>query len=345
MKVLFVVDHAPDYREPFFRSLATKCNLTVLSHPCEPDQLIPPNERDGYKYIEIPLKDTGPFRYIEKAIPVDLDSFDVLCIDFNPRQIWRSVLFFRNRAYWNKWIWWGHVYGRSDSNLLGWIRRFILKRGALILVYSRKISEKLKSELPNKQIVSFNNAQSFKSDFKKLDWPKTNQPHFIFVGRPQARKKLDRIVEIAKKYPNTRWRLIGPDMEDFLISKVGDLPDNITCYGKTVGEDLIEHFKWCHAVINPGHLGLLISNAALHGRPVIVEKNEIHAPEVALAEESEQFFIDFTSDRDIEMILKMVEKNQSPLKNAAKRLQKIAYNDYTFEHMVEKHIQSFERVT
>lgn len=339
-----MIDNAPDYRESFFRLLATKCNLTVIAHPCEVDLLTSPKKREGYEYIEIPLKDIGPFRYIKDPLPVDLDFFDVLCIAYNPRHIWRQILFFKNRSHWNKWIWWGHVYGRSNSNLLARFRRYILKRGQLTLVYSKNISKKLKKELPNKPIISFNNTQSSKSEFKELKWPETNEPHFIFVGRPQVRKRLDRIIEIAENYPDTKWRLIGPDMEDFLIKKNGELPQNITCFGKTVGEDLIEHFKWCHAVINPGHLGLLISNAALHGRPVIIEKNEIHAPEVALAEESKQFFIDFTSDSEIKSMISMTKKNVQSLRKAADRLQQLAYNKYTIEHMVDKHIHSFKRV-
>jgi len=344
MKVLFIVDHAPDYREAFFQSLAKHCNLTVLSHPCKPDGLTPPESRNGYNYIEMPLRDIGPFRYIKSSIPVSLDSFDVLCIDFNPRQIWRSVLFLKNKEYWNKWIWWGHVYGRSSNKILEWFRRFILEKAQLVLVYSRKISNELKKELPDTPIVSFNNSQSFKSDFIDLQFPKDDQPHFIFVGRPQPRKRLDRILKIAKEYPSTQWRLIGPGMKEYMLKNYGDVPKNIQCFGKTTGEDLIPHFEWCHAVVNPGHLGLLISNAAIHGRPVIIQKNTKHAPEVALAHESNQIFIDFDNKEDVERIVSMASGHANTLKEAAKRLKNIAISDYTFENMVEKHMYSFNQV-
>ena len=56
LNVLLVLDHAPDYRETFFRELALLTRLTVVAQSCEDDGLAAPLERKGYEYIEIPTK-------------------------------------------------------------------------------------------------------------------------------------------------------------------------------------------------------------------------------------------------------------------------------------------------
>jgi glycosyltransferase involved in cell wall biosynthesis len=344
MNVLFIVDHAPDYREVFFRRLGEQCNLTVLAHPCEPDGLSSPDERLGYSYVQIPLRKAGPFFLKTQKLPVRFSDFDVLCVDFNPRHIWRIGLFLRNRSLWKNWLWWGHIYGRSENIFLKKIRSFVLVRAAAVLVYSKRIAEKINKKLPEKPIISINNTQAQEADFMNLEWPESEQLHFIFVGRPQERKRLDRIVALAERFPFTRWRLIGPGMNEFMRTRHNPLPDTIEIFGQTTGNELIEHFEWCHAVVNPGHLGLLVSNAAIHGRPILIQKNEIHAPEIVLAEEADQTFIDFDSKEETERFFNKLIEDSTPLKKEGYRLQKTAKENYTIEKMVEKHIEGFKYV-
>jgi glycosyltransferase involved in cell wall biosynthesis len=341
MNVLFIIDHAPDYRESFFRSLSQHCNLTVLSHPCEPDGLSAPEKRVGYTYIEIPAKNIGPFKFANVS-HLDPDSYDILCVALNPRHIWRAILFLKNKKLWKKWVWWGQIYGKSESILLQKMRLFLLHRSASILTYSKDISKKLKKDVPDTPVLSFNNTQAQISDFTTFKWPSAKKLRFIFVGRPQHRKRLDRIVTLAKRLPYTEWRLIGPEMEHFMTTNFGTLPENIECFGKTTGNELKEHFAWCHAVINPGHLGLLVSNAALHGRPVIIQKNEQHAPEIALAEESDQIFTDFDSPDEVDELFFQVQNDVQILIDSGRKLQEVAQESYSIEYMVKSHLDGFK---
>ena len=343
MKVLFIVDHAPDYREEFFRCLGKQCNLTVLSHPCKTDRLTAPVARKNYQYIEIPIRKKGPFIFLESPM-IDVSGYDVYCVDLNPRHLWRFYLFLKYRPNWEKWVWWGHIYGRSNNVLLNFIRKQFLKRPAAILAYSKLIAKRVKADVNNVPVISINNSQSKRENFLSLEWPEFDTLNFIFVGRPQKRKRLDRIINLAKNFPYTKWRLIGPDMQEFVHNHFNEIPDNIECYGKTTGAGLKKHFSWCHAVINPGHLGLLISNAAMHGRPVLIQKKESHAPEIALANDSGQLFLNFDDIVETENFFTGLRNDLSVLKEAAQRLQRTAKSEYTIEHMVEKHLEAFKIV-
>jgi glycosyltransferase involved in cell wall biosynthesis len=341
MKVLFIIDHAPDYRESFFRGLSEHCDLTVFSHPCEPDGLTAPDHRKGYQYVEVPIHRKGPFFLLADKTTPAFSEYDVLCVDFNPRHLWRIRYFLQNKSQWNKWVWWGHIYGKSNNYILEKVRLFVLKRSVSVLAYSETIAEHLKIKLKDTPVISINNTQVKKSDFINLSWPSFDQLKFIFVGRPQERKRLDRIVKLAEWHPLISWRLIGPDMEEFMQNHFGELPDNIECFGKTTGDELTSHFEWCHAVANPGHMGLLVSNAAKHGRPVIVQENERHAPEIILAQEAEQPFINFDSKSITEAFFSNLLAKPKILKEAGQRLQATAKQSYTIENMVEKHLEGF----
>ena len=209
MNVLFIVDHAPDYREEFFRCLGKECNLTVLSHPCDEEGLSAPSIRKNYRYIELPTTKRGPFFFLKSRMAA-ISEYDIFCVDFNPRHLWRISFFLKNKSMWNRWLWWGHIYGRSNNRVLKFIRKQVLKRSAGILTYSKSIARRVENEINDIPVISINNSQSKKEDFITPDWPETKNLHFIFVGRPQERKRLDRIINLAQIYPFTKWRLIGP---------------------------------------------------------------------------------------------------------------------------------------
>ena len=92
MNVLFVIANAPDYRENFLRKLASKINLTVVSYKCERINLRPPAERKGYRYVEIDINKLGPFFLLKKRLKIDFSNYDLICVDFSLRHLWRLLI-------------------------------------------------------------------------------------------------------------------------------------------------------------------------------------------------------------------------------------------------------------
>ncbi len=343
MKVLLIIDHAPDYREGFFRELGSKCDLSIVAQPCKQDNLTPPEKRAGYNYYDIKTYELGPFRFCLLPSLIKLKQFDIICVDFNLRHLWRFYYFFKHKSKSN-WIWWGHIYGRNDNKIFNFVRKAFLNRAAGILAQSKAVSERLHKNINVDIIESFNNTQIEESDFVKLDWKQSNFVNLLFVGRPQERKRLGRLIKMAIKYSEVQIRLIGPGMYNFLHKNYGDLPDNIQCYDKTEGKELLPHFEWCHAVVNPGHLGLLVTNAAKYGRAIIIQKNTRHAPEYIMAEESGQYFIDFDSDDDTNWLFNEIKSGGRLIQQKAAKLQNLAKKEYTIQYMAQKHIETFRKV-
>lgn len=345
MKVLMILNHAPDYRESFLRELGGKIDLTVVAQPCAPDGLTPPESREGYRYIEIDsVKFFGLLWQPGLGRLLRGKKWDVICVSANLRHLSRIFLFLANPGYRDKWVWWGHIFGRSELKILSILRTYIIRKSAFCLVHGKSIAIQLNGEHGAK-VVSFNNTEIRKSEFRSGKFKKNPNLQLLFVGRYQPRKKLERLVELAKRREDVQVRLIGPGMENLSIPADLLTLGRIELFGRTVGEELNFHFDWADLVANPGHIGLLVMNAARHGKGVVVDSGSEHAPEFYLAKEAEQPFISFGDSEEVNRFIARVHENPSLLRQWGNALQARAKKEYTIESMTEVHVKVFKAVT
>lgn len=344
MKVLFVLDHAPDYRESFLHVLGEHVDLTVVAQPCEPDGLMPPNMRNGYEYIEIKGKKFSGLVW-QKGLNWTLHSrpWDVVCFALNLRQVSRIALFLMDKRYRDRWVWWGHIFGQNSSRLLDSLRRLLLSSGVGCLTYSEEIAEEVRARY-GANATSFNNTQVREDDFRVGQFCEHPEIRLLFVGRFQARKRLERLVELAVRRSDVFIRLVGPGMDELRV------PDNLfnsermEIFPRTVGEDLNPHFDWADLVANPGHVGLIVMNTAQHGKGIVIDSDSLHAPEYWLAKEAEQPFIPFGDHSVVDRFVDEIKQNRKQLQDFGDRLQAIARQKYTIEAMVSTHLSKFEEI-
>jgi len=324
MKVLFILNYAPDYREIFLRELSRYVELTVVAQPCKRVGLKPPEKRIGYEYIEIkPIVIFG-FKWEPKLTSVfNKDFYDVYCVSANLRQLSRLFIFIKYKEYRKKWIWWGHIVGKTKNIFLKKLRKIFLYNAVGCLTHNSVLAEYLKKEYGIKA-VSFNNTEVSKNNFIDGVYKRHNKLHFLFVGRNQQRKRLDRLIELVKRRNDVRVKLIGSNME--LLQVPVDLIKTckIEVLGHTTGEELKKHFDWADIVVNPGHVGLLVMNAAKHGKGIVIDKDSNHAPEYILAKEAGQPFISFGNKNEVDNFIDKIKTNPVFLKNLGHRLQKKA---------------------
>lgn len=335
-KVLLLLDHAPNYREAFLRVLAQNLNLTVVAHSCSTGNLTPPKERLGYKYYE--LVNAGllsNFYSREFTMLIKNNAFDVLCIALNVRYPYRFVPFMFDKSIREKWIWWGQILGRSNNLLLLKIKKNLIKRSKGGLTYSEKIVK----DIGLQNIYSFNNSQYSISDYVKLENSFDGTLKCLFVGRPQERKKLELLFDLAKINNKVKFRLVGPGMEEYFEEHGSH--ENIEVYGAASGNQLLEHFKWSNIVINPGHVGLLVMNAACHNRSIIINSSVNHAPEVILAKESNQFFVDFSNLENVSNLFNELIDNSGLMNTKAEELFNKGKESYNIEYMAKIHKDLF----
>ncbi|MFP4643766.1 MAG: glycosyltransferase [Spirochaetales bacterium] len=348
MNVLMILNHAPDYREAFLRELGThkSIDLTVVAQPCEPDALTPPECRRAYEYIEI-----KPVRFFGLSWQPGLGSilrgrrWDVVCVSANLRQLSRIFLFLTNRSYRDKWVWWGLIFGQARSPVLEAARKQLLKRAAGCLVHSKAVSSRLHREY-GIQALSYNNTEVSRHEFRPGSFAKRkDEIRMLFVGTYKPRKKLERLVEIARRRPDVKIRIVGPGMERLQVDKELRDTNAVQVFGRKTGADLNGDFDWADIVVSPGNAGLLSMNAARHGKGIVIDNDSYHGPEVYLAQEAQQPFISFASASDVDRFIDSVHENPSTLETWGQALQEKARREYTIEHMAAVHVRAFEAVS
>jgi len=345
-RVLFLLNNAPDYREPFLRDLSTDVDLTVVARSCEGDALVPPEERVGYRYIELPVRRVlGTVRQPGLGRIVRKEPWDVVCSSINMRDTGRIGLFLRSPKLRAKWVWWGHIFGRSVSPILRLLRSYLLRNSAGALVFNEEIAGALRREFPI-LVASFNNTQVRECEFRAgvfrsdavgpaNETVSDSVVRLLFVGRNQPRKRLERLVGLAERRRDVAIRFVGPGMETISVPEELRRTERITIYGRTVGAAVAEHFDWADLVANPGHVGLLVLNTAQHGKGIVIDRTSDHAPEYLAAQEAGQPFIDFSDSTEIDAFFDALSPDK--VQRWGEQLQGVARRRYTIEHMARVH--------
>lgn len=345
INVLLVLDHAPDYRETFFRQLGSMTKLTVVAQPCEPEGLTAPLERKGYEYLEIPTKRVGGM-YWQPGLRAltSLREWDVICMGINLRHTARIVTFISLPNTWKKWVWRGHIFGRAESETINFVRGWLLRRSAGCLAYSQIQSNEVVRRF-GVNAVSFNNSEVRACEFRPGSHSLEDHVlKLLFVGRYQPRKRLERLIDLASRRSDIFIRLVGPDMDKIDVPQDLKETGRVQRFGKTSGDALNQHFDWADMVANPGHVGLLVMNAARHQKGIIIDSESRHAPEYWLAKQAEQPFVDFSDASAIDEFLDSVIAHPISARDWAVRLQELAKKEYTVEYMVEAHLDVFNKV-
>lgn len=350
MRVLMILNNAPDYREPFLRELATSVDLTVVARPCEQDGLVAPQERDTYSYHEIPARHlAGTVWQPGLADIIARGSWDIVCSSINMRDVGRIRAFRRFGDLRRRWIWWGHIFGRTPLPGLGTLRASLLRRSAGALVFNEAIATDVQRRF-GVPAFSFNNTQVRRDEFRAGVFRRQDNDdaiRLLFVGRNQPRKRLQRLIDLAGRREDIQVRLVGPGMETLIVSDSLEKAGTVQRFGRTVGTELTDHFDWADLVANPGHVGLLVMNTAQHGKAIVIDSSSTHAPEYLLAEEAHQPFVDFSdeaaTDRFFDEVRTATDRSDR-LRRWGDELQSVARDRYTIEHMAAVHVAMFTRV-
>ncbi|MDY6867266.1 MAG: glycosyltransferase family 4 protein [Chloroflexota bacterium] len=345
MNVLMILNHAPDYREPFLRELGEKVNLTVVAQPCEPDGLSPPEWRKNYQYKEIqPLELFNLLWQPGLGSILHNTSWDIVCVSANLRHVSRIALFVNNAKYRKKWIWWGLIFGEVKSKFVSRVRNYLLSNAAHCLVHSKSVSLRLREQYKI-DATSFNNTEIRSNEFRDGVYNKVKDKlNILFVGTYKPRKKIERLIELADRRSDVMVRIVGPGMEaleapDYLVDS-----GRVQIFERATGSQLNTHFDWADVAVSPGNVGLLIMNAARHGKGIIIDNNSYHGPEYWLAKETDQPFISFADESAVDRLIDDVHNDPGLIRQWGQALQEKARQEYTIESMVKTHIKVFESV-
>lgn len=280
----------PAYRAPFFDMLAQSCEggMSLFAGLPRPGESIAyAKDLHFAKYAaahNIHLLD-GSFYFCYQRGLIDwLTDWnpDALIVESNPRYLATSsaVKWMRSRG--RKVIGWGlgapHLSGPFAG--LRQTRRihFLGQFDALIAYSQRGADEYAALGFPREKIFVAPNAVASKPLSPLPSRPSTFniQPAILFVGRLQARKRVDFLLRACAEL-NLKVRLMivgdGPEREN-LESLAKRVYPSAEFIGARHGDELKPYFTEADIFVLPGTGGLAVQEAMSYGLPIIVAKGD-----------------------------------------------------------------------
>ncbi len=284
----------PDYRVPFFECLAERFpeRLSVFAAQPLPKEMIKPAAAipnalfvQGINWHLFhpahPLYlcwQLGLLRWLGSWRP------EVLIVEANPRypSTRLAIRWMRQRG--GKVLGWG-LGAPPLVGALGRLRqaerRSFLSSLDGIIAYSRRgASEYRREGVPAERIFVAMNAAAR----RPANQPPLKPPHFedrpkvLFVGRLQARKRLDLLFEACAQLPDAlqpHLTIVGDGPERQALENLArQLYPATRFLGDLRGSALQEAFNWADLFVLPGTGGLAAQQAMAHGLPLIVAEGD-----------------------------------------------------------------------
>ncbi len=287
----------PVYRAPFFDLLAESCEggLSLFAGEPRPSESIATTRelhKAQYAFAENRHIFEGPLYFCDQLnITQWLDDWDpnALILEANPRYLATSnaIQWMRERR--RPLIGWG--LGAPQRSGMGaglrqknWMR-FLSKFDALIAYSIRGAADYAALGIPQEKIFVAHNAVAPKPRGEMLRRPlfKAEEPLILlFVGRLQARKRLDNFIRAFERMPEElmlRLWIVGDGPERAALEKqaasanAGEI-ERIRFFGERHGAEL--HHIWAETdlFVLPGTGGLAVQEAMSQALPVIVAQGD-----------------------------------------------------------------------
>jgi len=275
----------PSYRAPFFDLLASACDggmslFTGLPRPVEgittTQELKIANHQlgrnihifNGRFYL---CYQRGLINWLEEQTP------DALIVEANPRYLSTPFAVQRMKVRKRPVIGWG--LGSPPTTGLRKKRRtrFIDQFDAMIS-YSRRGAEEYASlGFPRNRIFVAHNSVSPAPLHPLPNRPSTfdPQPNILFVGRLQARKRVDFLLRACAEMQNIKLVVVGDGPERVALESLAkEIYPGAEFTGSRHGNELRHCFEEADIFVLPGTGGLAVQEAMSYGLPVIVAQGD-----------------------------------------------------------------------
>jgi glycosyltransferase involved in cell wall biosynthesis len=291
----------PAYRAGFFELLAQACEggLSIFSGNVHPDESIQTIDRLNHaKYVSSRnyhfLDVQSPFYLLWQSGLVDwLEDWnpDVLVVEANSRYLStrKALQWMHDRGKpligWGLGAppmegsssWWGKLAADWRRNS----RRKFLNQLDAVIAYSHQGAAEYKKEISsNPQTFVAPNAVALRpvglSPLRSNSFDQ--QPGVLFVGRIQARKRLENLIRACAGLPEALkpqlWIVGQGPVRDELKDLASQVYPSAEFPGEKRGPELESYFNRADLFVLPGTGGLAVQEAMAHGLPVIVAEGD-----------------------------------------------------------------------
>lgn len=275
----------PAYRASFFDALARACagGLHVYAGQPGPEEAVLPAGRldrtvltSGHNLYFTPTRiflvwQPGLRRWLEEVDP------QVLIVEANSRNQSLPAVVRWMHARGRPVLGWGLGAPPERGFLAGWresSRRRLLASFDGVIAYSRRGANEYElCGVPANRIFTAANAVRPRPEGPSPRVGQNGQPVVLFVGRLQARKRVDNLIRACASLPESlRPRLLivgdGPSRPE-LESLARQYCPDAEFPGAASGRELDEYFRQADLFVLPGTGGLAVQEAMAAGLPVI----------------------------------------------------------------------------
>ncbi len=280
----------PFYRAPFFDLLAESCagGMSLFAGQARPEESIQAGDLKIGKLVEAENLHlfSGPFYLCYQRGFIDwLADWDpdALIVEANPRYLSTPAALRWMRSRGRPVLGWGLGAPPSGSPhfLREWgesRRRAFLGRFDGLISYSQRGADEYAAlGFPRESIFVAHNAVSPAPENpppERAD--KVDRPTLLFVGRLQARKRIDSLLRACAEMPGSPRLVIvgdGPEREP-LEALAREIYPPAEFAGARHGDELEPYFAEADLFVLPGTGGLAVQQAMSHGLPVIVARGD-----------------------------------------------------------------------
>jgi len=353
----------PAYRTAFFDLLAEKCagGLSVFAGAPLPEENI--NTSNELRVAQFfPARNqhfSNPESIFYQCRQAEIINWledwdpDVLIVEANPR--YPSSL---------DAVDWMHQRGRSvigwglgsppTSGLLGYWRKrkrlnLFMSFEAMIAYSNRGARELEALGIPSSRIYVAHNAVSSRPTRSINYRPTTysDQPKVLFVGRLQARKRIDNLLIACSHLPAviqpTVWIVGDGPAREAVQSLAKEVYPDTVFWGALQGDELETYFQEADLFVLPGTGGLAVQQAMTHALPVIVAQGDGTQEDLVTNENG--WLIPANDINALANSLQEALSDPKRLREMGVKSYDMVYNKINLEQMVEVFIDVLSHVT
>jgi glycosyltransferase involved in cell wall biosynthesis len=273
----------PSYRVPFLDLLAQSCEggMSLFAGLPRPVEMIATGKTQIAKFTQadnVHLLSGALYFCYQRGFINWLEECDpnALIVEANPRYLSTPFAIKWMRSRGRKVIGWGlgapRVSGIKRKRWLAFVNRF-----DAMLAYSQRGAEEYAAlGFPREKIFVAHNSVSPAPTASLSQRSSFRQPTILFVGRLQARKRIDSLLRACAEL-GSKPRLIivgdGPECTA-LESLAREVYPAAEFAGAKHGAEIKPYFAEADLFVLPGTGGLAVQEAMSHGLPVIVAKGD-----------------------------------------------------------------------
>jgi glycosyltransferase involved in cell wall biosynthesis len=348
----------PSYRAPFFERLASLCDggMSLFSGlPRAKESIATTDKLHTAQYTlgrNIHLLDGSFYFYYQQGLLEWLERQNptALIMEANPRCLSTSaaVRWMHTRA--RPVIGWGLGAPPLSGPLAGIRQRrraSLLRQFDAMIAYSRRGAEEYAAlGFPRERIFVAHNAVSPPPSHPLPLRPPSfeTRPLILFVGRLQARKRVDDLLRACARIGNVRLTIVGDGPERPRLQALAQqIFPSAEFAGAKHGTELKPFFEAADLFVLPGTGGLAVHEAMSYGLPVIVAQGDGTQDDLVTKENGWQI-----PPRDFEALVAAI---QNALSDAA-RLRRMGAEAYrtvkesiNIERMAETFVTALRSLT